>query len=160
MAIMSTSTNTNGATVTSGSTWPTVSSSYLISSATPAFTWNMPASGSSYNYSTSTLGTVQVVPSVTFSDSNNTEYLRITSDGKCIWREDLSNDEAAKRFSDIFQLSKELNAGITKEVKETIRDHVFEEIILACEKRGSMTVEDLRFMYESVKIMDRLKTTY
>jgi hypothetical protein len=86
------------------------------------------------------------------------EIVRMTQDGEVIWADPEKNiDEAAQALGQALTYSAELKAGITKQVKAKMRDTVFEEIIAIAEGKGALTADDLTYLYEASKIMEKLK---
>ena len=47
--------------------------------------------------------------------------------------------------------------GITYSVKQRMRDAVFEELIDMANTKGILSVDDLTYLHQSAKIMDKLK---
>jgi hypothetical protein len=113
------------------------------------------------NYITgSSIGTSQYAPThpnYVISAPNRKEIVSITNDGKVVWADGIEIDEAAEALSKAIRLSSEMSAGITKRVRNDIRDTIFEEIISIAKKRVTLTADDLTLMLESSKIMDKLK---
>jgi len=93
----------------------------------------------------------------TLHDPNNKEIVKLNSDGTITWTDGIEIDEAAEAFSKSIRLGAELSAGITKSVKLRMRDSVFEDIIEMAKLKGPLSVEDLTFMLESSKIVEKLK---
>lgn len=102
------------------------------------------------------------VPSylVAFYDHNGAEILRVEPDGTVIWKNGVSEEaisEAQNALSRSINLTLESKAGIVEGTKRKIRDQVFEEIIEFAKQRGALTADDLTFMLESSKIIEKLK---
>jgi hypothetical protein len=89
--------------------------------------------------------------------SNTKEIVRITRDGEVVWADGYEINEAAEAFGKSIQMGAEMTAGIRANTKQQIRDAVFAELIDMAEKKGTLTAEDLTFMWQSAKIMDKLK---
>ena len=103
-----------------------------------------------------TLGSMQPTNILVVSNAGN-EIVRVDVNGKVTWADHINVDEAAKALAQSIRIGAELQAGITKSVKANMRDTVFEEIIEIAKKNGSLTLDELTFMYESSKIMEKLK---
>jgi hypothetical protein len=87
----------------------------------------------------------------------NAEIVRIEHDGTIVWANGIKIDEAAQAFGTSLKLGAEYSVGLTTSVKQRIRDDIFNNIIDIARERGSLTVDDLTFMLESSKIMEKLK---
>lgn len=87
----------------------------------------------------------------------NTELVRLNHDGTVTWADTINVDEAAKAFGQVLTLSVENSAGLTYAVKQRMRDTVFEEIISMAKDRGSLTADDLTYLHQAAKIIDKLK---
>lgn len=85
------------------------------------------------------------------------EIVRLNLDGSVTWNDEINVDEAAEAFARSMRIGLEIQAGITKGVKSRMRDAVFEEIIELAKINGKLTLDELTFMYESSKIMEKLK---
>ena len=135
--------------VGNGSTW------YNITSAVaPAAAGNIYTAGTGFgNF---TIGNYQPTNIISFSNAGG-EVVRLNVDGSVTWKNGIDVDEAAEAFGKAMRLSSELQSGITKKVKAEMRDKVFEEIIEIAKTNGSLTVDELTFMYESSKIMEKLR---
>ena len=48
-------------------------------------------------------------------------------------------------------------AGVTYGVRQRIRDAVFEELIDMANNKGTLSVDDLTYLHQAAKIMDKLK---
>lgn len=97
-------------------------------------------------------------PSHPWSVSNNSkELVRIETDGKVVWADDVKIDEAAERFKTMVQMSLEMKAGIIEKTKQNIRDTLFGEIINIAKEKGSLTADELTLILEATKIMEKLK---
>lgn len=118
------------------------------------------AAGNVYNVGTGfgqfAIGNYQSSNIISLSNSNG-EIVRLNIDGSVTWKNGIEIDEAAEAFSKALRLSVELQSGLTKKVKAEMRDTVFEEIIEIAKKNGSLTVDELTFMYESSKIVEKLR---
>lgn len=86
------------------------------------------------------------------------DIVRVTQDGEVIWADpEMNENEAAQALTRSMQQSAELKAGITKTVKSKMRDTVFEEIINIAKQKGSLTADDLTYLLEASKIIEKLK---
>lgn len=97
---------------------------------------------------------------VAFFDTSGSEILRVEPDGTVIWKGGISADtltDAQNALSRSINLSLEAKVGITEGTKRRIRDQVFDEIIGFAKERGALTADDLTFMLESSKIIEKLK---
>jgi hypothetical protein len=86
------------------------------------------------------------------------EIVRLDNTGKVIWANDnIDINGAASALSKALNLSAEKSAGITYAVKQRMRDVVFEEVISIAKEKGTLTPDDLTYMHQSAKIIDKLK---
>ena len=85
------------------------------------------------------------------------EIVRVTNEGKVVWNEEIDIDAAAEAFSRSISMGTELKAGITEKVKRDMRDSVFEDIIEIAKQKGSLNAEDLTYLLQAAKIMEKLK---
>ena len=102
-------------------------------------------------------GITQPTSIISLNGINNKEIVRLNIDGSVTWGQDINVDEAAEAFARTLHLSAELAAGVNKKVKSQMRDTVFKEIIELAKVKGTLTLDDLTFMYEASKIMEKLK---
>ena len=94
---------------------------------------------------------------ITLMKDGNKEILRVTPEGKVEWAEGHTVDDAAEAFGKSITLGTEIAAGVTSRVKGEMRDVVFEEIIEMSKIKGVLTTHELTLMFESAKIMEKLK---
>lgn len=94
---------------------------------------------------------------VTYYGNNNTEVVRLNSDGTVTWANGIDVDAAAEAFAKSMTLGAEITAGITSRVKLEMRDSVFNDIIAIAKEKGSLTAEDLTYLLEASKIVEKLK---
>jgi hypothetical protein len=87
----------------------------------------------------------------------NDEIVRLNRDGSVTWAQEINIDEAAKAFAQSISVGAELAAGITQTVKYKMRDSVFEDIINIAREKGSLTADDLTYLLEASKIVEKLK---
>jgi formyltetrahydrofolate synthetase len=86
------------------------------------------------------------------------DIVRITNEGHVIWNNDnIDIDAAAEAFKRSISMGVELKAGITEKTKRDMRDSIFEDIISIAKDKGSITAEDLTYLLQAAKIMDKLK---
>lgn len=105
------------------------------------------------------LGTTNMGPAhhiIQFNNQGN-EIVRLNTDGSVTWTNGINVDEAAEAFARSISLGAELSSGITGKVKRDMRDSVFEDIIAIAKEKGSLTAEDLTYMLQASKIMEKLK---
>lgn len=88
---------------------------------------------------------------------NKQEIVRISNAGEVIWGDGINVTDAAKAFGRSLRLGTEQAAKITYNVKQQMRDAVFEELISMAKEKGSITSEDLTYLHQAAKIMDKLK---
>lgn len=99
-----------------------------------------------------------VSPSVmSLHNPSNKEIVRLNNDGSVTWNDSINIDEAATAFASSIQLGAELMAGVTYGVRQRIRDAVFEELIDMANTKGTLSVDDLTYLQQAAKIMDKLK---
>lgn len=134
----------------------------------------------SYNYGNITIagngaagagyaaGTINV-PSPTFTftmspatniitlSNNGQEIVRLNRDGTVTWANGIDIDAAAEAFGKSLTYSAELKAGITQGVKLRMRDSVFETLINIAKEKGPLSADDLTYLLESSKIIEKLK---
>jgi hypothetical protein len=103
-----------------------------------------------------TLPNHQVSPLV-IHGIGNTELVRLNHDGTVTWADTINIDEAVNAFGQVLTLGAENSAGLTYAVKQRMRDTVFEEIILMAKDKGSLTADDLTYLHQAAKIIDKLK---
>lgn len=94
---------------------------------------------------------------VTVWSSSNKEIVRLNADGSVIWNGEIDVDAAAEAFGRALTMGAELSAGITKRVKRKMRDSIFEDIISIAKEKGSLTADDLTYLLEASKIVEKLK---
>jgi hypothetical protein len=78
-------------------------------------------------------------------------------DGSVTWANGIDIDAAAEAFGKSLHMSAEIQAGISKAVKLKMRDSVFEDLINIAKEKGSLTAEDLTYLLEASKIVEKLK---
>jgi hypothetical protein len=106
------------------------------------------------------MGVTQAPPHIFQLYQQNKEIVRLTDDGKVVWANGFEVDEAAEALGKTMVLSSEIRSGITKRVKADMRDSIFNDLISIAEKKGSLSAEDLTFLLEASKIMEKLKGGY
>jgi hypothetical protein len=128
--------NSTGTTISGSGTFGTIFSN--------------PVFGTNYNPSYS--------PNViVYFAADGRELVRLTATGKVEWAKDIDVDSAAEAFARTLILGSEVAVGIKTAAKLRIRDSIFEDIINIAKVRGPLSVDDLTFMLESSKIVEKLK---
>lgn len=163
-------TNTGAAT----STITTTTAPYVINTTAAApYTYTTMAGGTSNLTNVwapiagTTIGTVggfngtvgiQYPPDIIkFTNYHGQEIVKMDSEGVVTWANGIDVNEAAEAFGRSLSLGAEFKAGLTERVKRNMRDSVFEDIITIAKEKGSLTAEDLTFLLQSSKIMEKLK---
>lgn len=138
--------------------------SYIVTAPTSGYTYTLPVTtgigGGSGYYSIGSGITFSMPPRtsiISFNDANGKEIVRINMDGSVTWADGIKIDEAAEAMSKTMSNAVELQAGITKAVKLRMRDSVFEDIIEIARQKGSLTADDLTYLLEASKIVEKLK---
>ena len=93
---------------------------------------------------------------VTFNDTDNNEIVRLNKDGTITWANGINIDEAAESFGKVVALGAEMRSGITAGTKRRMRDSVFADLIKIAKEKGSLTADDLQFILDGAKIMEKL----
>ena len=94
---------------------------------------------------------------VTFYNVNNNEIVRLNKDGTITWGNGINVDEAADAFSRSISIGAEMQSGITEGTKRRMRDSVFADLIEIAKEKGSLTADDLTYLLEASKIVEKLK---
>lgn len=94
---------------------------------------------------------------VTFYNQSNTEIVRLNRDGTITWGNGIDVNEAAEAFARSISLGGEMQSGITQGVKHRMRDSVFADLIEIAKEKGSLTADDLTYLLEASKIVEKLK---
>ena len=94
---------------------------------------------------------------VTFYNGGNSEIVRLNKDGTITWANGINIDEAAESFGKAIALGAEMQSGITAGTKRRMRDSVFADLIDIAKEKGSLTADDLTYLLEASKIMEKLK---
>lgn len=110
----------------------------------------VPAGGYGYAFNPPTTNIITL-------STGGTEIVRLNTDGTVTWANGIDIDAAAEAFTKAITLGAELQAGITKGVKLRMRDSVFEDLIEIAKNKGQLTAEDLTYLLESSKIVEKLK---
>lgn len=95
--------------------------------------------------------------SIVTISNNSKEIVSIKPDGSVVWAHGIDIDAAAEAFSKSISLGVELAAGLTKSTKLRMRDSVFEDLISIAKEKGSLTAEDLTYLLQASKIVEKLK---
>ncbi len=105
-----------------------------------------------------TISSTSVLPSIfSLYDSSSKELMRVNRDGSVTWHDDIKIDEAAEAFGKAINLGSEISSGITENVKRKMRDSVFEDLISIAKEKGSLNAEDLTYLLQASKIVEKLK---
>jgi len=136
----------------------------------PTYTINSGVAGSGYVYNAVTsspyVGTGNFTVGtnlhnsasvVSFYNNSNTEIVRLNKDGTITWGNGINVDEAAEAFGRAVSLGAEMQAGITAGAKRRMRDSVFLDLIGIANEKGSLTADDLTYLLEASKIIEKLK---
>jgi hypothetical protein len=83
--------------------------------------------------------------------------MHVRPDGEVEWTNGIQVNEAATALGTAFRISSESQAGITNNVIRRIRDAVFEEMIAMANDKGALSAEDLIYLLQAAKIMDKLQ---
>jgi len=94
---------------------------------------------------------------IIINSSNNKEVVRLNPDGSVTWNKEINIDEAARAFAESLRVGAELASGITEGVKRRMRDSVFEDLIAVAKEKGSLTADDLTYLLQASKIVEKLK---
>jgi len=110
------------------------------------------------SYITSSIGNINYQPPYIIQFNNNgKEIVKLRNDGTVEWTNGIQIDEAAEAFARTLAMGAEMSAGITKKVKLEMRDSVFNDLIAIAKEKGSLTAEDLTFLLQGSKIVEKLK---
>ena len=121
----------------------------------------------STNYNNLTLGTTNsskmIISTkgnsiIEIHDKNGDEIVKLNVDGTVKWDDRIKVDQAAEAFSQVLTLSAELQSGITQNVKIKMRDSVFEDLIGIAKEKGPLSAEDLTYLLQASKIVEKLKS--
>ena len=85
------------------------------------------------------------------------EIVRLNTDGTVKWSNGINIDEAAEAFGKSLSIGVEMKAGITTRVKHEMRDSVFADLIEIAKEKGNLSVDDLTYLLEASKIVEKLK---
>ena len=94
---------------------------------------------------------------VTFNKVAGQEIVRLNKDGTITWANGIEIDEAADAFGRSIVLGAEMVAGISKGAKLRMRNSVFADLIQIAAEKGSLTADDLTYLLEASKIVEKLK---
>lgn len=142
-----------------------------ITGPTFAGTVTVPAIPATTSYSIGassySVGSFPISPGVTFTSpvppsiltimNDGKEIVTLTKDGRVEWADGIRIDEASESFAKALTISSELVAGIDKRVKSDMRNSVFNDLISIAKDKGSLTADDLTYLLEASKIMEKLK---
>lgn len=88
---------------------------------------------------------------------NNEKILSIDENGNIVWGQGIKIDKTAEDLANSLALSLELKAGITQKIKLEMRDSVFESLINIAKMQGALTANDLTYLLEASKIVEKLR---
>lgn len=91
------------------------------------------------------------------SDLSGKELVRINLDGIVEWAPGADTSSAAEALSRSFHLSVESKAGVNQRIKSEMRNSVFNDIIAIAKSKGALSADDLTYLLEASKIMEKLK---
>ena len=91
------------------------------------------------------------------NDIDGKEIVSIYNNGSVIWNNKLKLDEAAKEFSTMISLSAEKAIHVTNSIKLKMRDSIFQDIIKIAKEKGPLSAEELTYLLEASKIVEKLK---
>lgn len=91
------------------------------------------------------------------NDSKGAEIVSMMNDGSIIWSDTVDINEAAVAMTTVFSLSAEKAVGITNNIKLKMRDSVFQDIINIAKEKGPLSAEELTYLLEASKIVEKLK---
>ena len=94
---------------------------------------------------------------LTLYNNSHCEIVRLDTDGTITWANGINVGEAAEAFGRVISLSAEIKSGITQGVKHRMRDSVFADLIDIAKEKGSLTADDLTYLLEASKIVEKLK---
>lgn len=96
-------------------------------------------------------------PVLTLYKSTGGEIVRLNTDGSVVWAQGIDIDEAADSFARSIRIGAEMQAGLTQSVKQEMRNTVFEELIEIAKEKGPLSAEELTYLLQASKIMEKLK---
>jgi hypothetical protein len=94
---------------------------------------------------------------ISFKDENYKNIVTLERNGTVVWGNGINVDAAAKAFATAIQAGVEMSANITTATKLRMRDSVFEDLIEIAKDKGSLTAEDLTYLLQASKIVEKLK---
>jgi len=89
--------------------------------------------------------------------NGSAEIVRLDQDGTVTWGNGIDINAAAEAFGRSLKLGAEMKVGITQNVKYKMRDSVFADIIEIAKQKGPLTADDLTYLLEASKIVERLR---
>lgn len=92
-----------------------------------------------------------------FDNTGNKEICILMNDGSVKWPNGINVDAASDAFANSIEVAVSKQAGITEGVSQRLRDSIFEDIISIAKEKGPLSSDDLTFMLQSSKIMEKLK---
>jgi hypothetical protein len=94
---------------------------------------------------------------ISLRNTNGKEIVKVNLDGSVTWADKIDIDASAEAFARSLQLGTARAAGISNAVKLRMRDSVFEDLIKIAKDKGSLTAEDLTYLFEASKIVEKLR---
>jgi len=147
-----------GSITTTGSSSGMFTSGILTGGVGVSSSWfTMPASPPASSYVFSSSATDKTL--LTIYSAAGKELVRLNKDGSVEWAPEVDVNEASRQFEKMLNFSVENKLGISHALKCKIRDQVFEDVIRFAKEKGALTADDLTFMLESSKIIEKLKGT-
>lgn len=137
-----------------GSKIVSLPSSYTFPSMSSVFSSSSMTSTKSPLYS---LGDHDSTTVITFFDNNGKWIVKLDQSGHVTWANGENITEAQQAFATMLVLGIEQKAGVKQSMKINVRNQVFEEVIRMAKERGPLSADDLTFMLESSKIIEKLK---
>jgi hypothetical protein len=149
-----------GAVTTGGFSYPTYTTTGYVAptvttAATTATTYTLPYT---FNINSGTFGYSS--PYIfTLTNRKGETVFSVDNDGKIIWQSTIESDvkEAAENFSSYIGLEVEKKAGIYDTTKRKIRDSIFNDLIKIAVEKGSLNADDLTYLLEASKMLEKLK---
>jgi hypothetical protein len=92
-----------------------------------------------------------------YGAGSSKEIVKLNLDGSVEWANGIDIDAAAEAFGRSLTLATEQKAGVNQRVKLEMRDSVFNDLINIAKEKGSLTAEDLTYLLEASKIVEKLK---
>jgi hypothetical protein len=94
---------------------------------------------------------------IKFINSAGVEIVRLNNNGSVVWANGIVPDEAIDSFRSSLEIAAEQKVGIHMGTKHRMRDSVFKDLIEVARDKGPLSAEDLTYLLEASKIVERLK---